>query len=480
VSYGSILSEEIARKMMRLVQSDWYQSLWPHVQIMPDQRSRAYFANTVGGERISNSIEGGILGRGGDITIIDDPQTRRGADSDAEPASSLQGMSDLSTRVTDPRTHAQVLIQQRLHVDDATNWAIENWKDAVHIMLPARFETARACPQDRRTYDGELLWPAVWTDEELRKIELGLAGLDGSGEALSPYAISGQLQQSPIPRGGGVINRTDWNIWPEETPKPEEVRRLPNGDVAVELPQVSQVILSIDTAYSEKQSADFSACIVFGVWSRRSHLVGNRIGAEQPWFAEGRWSDVATPEQIRQEIEDAQEQPRVVLMEACQHLLQQGGGNHHQWQNHHRDDDEDRCQSCEVSPPRHGIPEPAVQRREYDRGHNSPDHRFVVRPNDQREGKRYCDQYGEKTLVFKRAHASHLKAGAGSRLTPRSSVPPISQTVGLPLRHHATPINIITMCKSLIPDSTSRRRGAARHFLPLRVRGAGPVAQSRC
>lgn len=292
VSYGAILSEEIALKMRRLVLGEWYQKRWGHrVKILDDQKSRANFANAAGGERLSNSIEGGILGRGGDIKIIDDPQTRKGADSDAERAESLRGMSDLTTRVTDPRIAAQVLIMQRLNVHDATDWALTNWpKDTVHLMFPARFEPDRACYVDPRGTAGELLWPDVWSSEELAQIERGLSALDG--EILSDYAVSGQLQQNPIPKGGGIVNKDDWSIWPEFAPRVEDLKLLTDGTLYLPLPEVSHVLLSIDTALSEKETADWSACIVFGVWHRPKLIT--TIGVDDP-------------------LDDG-EQPRVVMM----------------------------------------------------------------------------------------------------------------------------------------------------------------------
>lgn len=282
VSYGAILAEEIALKMRRLVMGDWYQSTWgDRVQILEDQKSRANLGNTAGGERLSNSIEGGILGRGGDIQIIDDPQTRKGADSPAERAASLQGMSDLMTRFTDPRITAKILIMQRLHMQDATDWALKNWpKNTVHLMFPARFDSSWPCQQDVRTHDGELLWPSVWTEEELSAIEKGLSALDG--EHLSDYAISGQLQQNPIPRGGGIINPDDWQIWPEHTPRREEMRELPGGLFFIPLPDtISHVILSLDTAMSEENTADYNALVVLGVWHRPKNLV-NIVGYDDP------------------------------------------------------------------------------------------------------------------------------------------------------------------------------------------------------
>ncbi len=288
VSYGAILSEEIALKMRRLVAGDWYQGLWgDRVKMREDQQSRANFANMAGGERMSGSIEGGILGRGADIRIYDDVQTRKGADSIAERSASLQGMADMATRLTDPRTAAQVLIMQRLHERDATDWAIKNWpKDTVWLMFPARFEPDRACDVDPRTYAGELLWPEVWSNEELAKIERGLAALDG--EILSDYAVSGQLQQNPLPRGGGIINKDDWQIWPEWTPNVGDMRTLADGTMFIPLPEVSHVIACLDTALEEKATADWNALVVFGVWHRPRHLIqivgheNNLDDGEQP------------------------------------------------------------------------------------------------------------------------------------------------------------------------------------------------------
>lgn len=266
VSYGATLAEEIALKMRRLVMGEWYQRLWgDRVQLMDDQKSRANFGNAAGGERISNSIEGGILGRGGDIKIIDDPQTRRGADSELERSASLQAMSDLSSRITDPRISAQVLIMQRLHVLDATDWALKNWPtDRVHLMFPARFEPDRACDVDPREKRGELLWPAVWSDEELRTIEMGLKALDG--DRLSDYAVSGQLQQNPVPRGGGIIKREWIQAWPPLKSDGGFPHDMIDARGRIIYPGLEYVVACVDTAFTQKQTADRSAMAVVGVF----------------------------------------------------------------------------------------------------------------------------------------------------------------------------------------------------------------------
>ncbi len=293
VSHTTRFAERLGLAMLRLVESEWYQKHWgDRVRLRQDQSSRGDFANHAGGTRVSNSIEGGIQGHGADIRIADDPLSRRAADSEAERASALQGMSDLTTRITDPRTAAQLLIMQRLNNLDPTDWALKNWpKDTVHLMYPARYDSRRHCMGDPRTRDGELLWPEVWNEEELFKIERGLAALDG--EILSDYSFSAQFQQLPIERGGGIVTADDWQIWPEWTPRAEDMTILPSGEAYVSPPPVSHVVLSLDTALSEKETADWNACVVIGVWHRPRNLV----------------QIVGAPEQI-----DDGEQPRAIVM----------------------------------------------------------------------------------------------------------------------------------------------------------------------
>jgi len=240
--------------------------------------------------------------------IIDDPHSVSGAESAAERESAVRDFREsLSTRVTDPRIAARILIMQRLHEADITDCALEIWPpySTYHLMLPMRFDPNRACPDDIRTREGELLWPAVHPQEEVVRTEINI------GE----YAASGQYQQIPTPRTGGIIQTTDWNVYPEEPPDPSEVRRLPNGQVVLGLPEVSYIVLAVDTAMSEKETADWNACTVTGIWHRRRNQVANTVGVERPWFAT-RWSAANDPEQVLQSVLEDDDQPRAILMEA--------------------------------------------------------------------------------------------------------------------------------------------------------------------
>ena len=132
-----------------------------------------------------------------------------------------------------------------------------------------RFEADTAAFCDQRRRDGDLLWPKVWTEEAVTEREL----------ELGPYATAGQLQQRPVPREGGIISEDDWELWPEWLPQPEQMRMMADGSGYIALPPVSHVILVLDTALSEREGADWNACVKIGIWHRPNRLV-TIIGSE--------------------------------------------------------------------------------------------------------------------------------------------------------------------------------------------------------
>lgn len=167
----------------------------------------------------------------------DDPHKVDGAESDVERERTIRAMREgLTTRVTDPRISARVLVMQRLHSDDATNYALENWPAPVHVMLPMRFEPERYVDFDIRDSEGELLWPEVWDEESVAREE----------RELGSYGASGQLQQIPISRGGGIVSDKLWMLWDDE-----------------EFPEFGTCVASLDTAYKVTESADYNALTVW-------------------------------------------------------------------------------------------------------------------------------------------------------------------------------------------------------------------------
>lgn len=73
---------------------------------------------------------------------------------------------------------------------------------------------------------------------------------------------AGQFQQSPVPRGGGIIKREYWKLWPEAG------EDFLVANPKLEYPAMDYIIASTDTAYSKKQEADYNAIAILGLWRK--------------------------------------------------------------------------------------------------------------------------------------------------------------------------------------------------------------------
>ena len=70
-SYSDKLTLLSSNEFRRLVQSPWYQKLYP-LKFMADQNTKGHMDNEKGGSRQSTSVGGSLLGLGGAIVIGDD------------------------------------------------------------------------------------------------------------------------------------------------------------------------------------------------------------------------------------------------------------------------------------------------------------------------------------------------------------------------------------------------------------------------
>ena len=144
----------------------------------------------------------------------------------------------LPTRLNAPATAARILVGQRICEDDPSNYAVESWPDAIWLMFPLEYEVDRNCPQDTRTEPGELLTPELWPRDAVERMKRGLQGRRKDEPGLSSFAVSALLQQSPVPRGGGIIPVNDWMVWPEFPPPVGDVRRDKKGEIILQLPEL--------------------------------------------------------------------------------------------------------------------------------------------------------------------------------------------------------------------------------------------------
>lgn len=250
-SYAQTLSLRDSVKTRRLIESPWYQERWgDRFALTGDVNTKSRFENTKGGYRLATSVDGTLTGEGGLIIIIDDPHNTKDAESETVRESTLQWWDEsMSTRLNDQEIGAFIVVMQRLHHADLTGHILaKEKKDWTHLMLPMEYEKERHCItnvwgrkfwEDPRKEEGELLCPTRFSR----------AVVDDLARRLGPYAAAGQLQQTPTPRGGGIIKESWWQHWAD-----------------ARYPQCSFILASLDTAFTEKTENDPSALTIWGVF----------------------------------------------------------------------------------------------------------------------------------------------------------------------------------------------------------------------
>lgn len=223
-------------KCRRLIQSAWYQERWP-VTLTGDQNAKTKFENAATGFREAMAFTS-MTGARGDRVILDDPLSVDDGNSVAAlKAAETTFREALPTRVNNDES-AIVVIMQRLHEKDTSGIILTGELGYTHLRLPMRFESERRCVTpyftDPRTVEGELLFPERFSETSVSALE----------KTLGSYATAGQLQQRPVPRGGGLFKDEWWRFWSV-------------------LPAIKHRVVYADTAQKTKEQNDYS---VFQCW----------------------------------------------------------------------------------------------------------------------------------------------------------------------------------------------------------------------
>lgn len=284
-SYSDRLSLQNSTLTRRLILSPWYQERWGNrFTFMEDQNTKTQYDTSAGGSRVSTSVGGGLLGIGGDIIIVDDPHNTEQAESEAERLTALNWWKEISTtRLNNAKLSPIIVIMQRLHEEDVSGQILSSeWAgEFTHLMIPMEYEWRRHCvtsigwedprglvdgtgelgdteaslvgidPDGTRVpafngaepeleeREGEIMWPERFGPKELARIK----------HELGTYMSSGRLQQAPVPDKGGIFERGWWNVW-----------EPPDG----KFPPMEPIIVSLDTAFTEKEQNSPTGCTVWG------------------------------------------------------------------------------------------------------------------------------------------------------------------------------------------------------------------------
>jgi hypothetical protein len=92
-----------------------------------------------------------------------------------------------------------------------------------------------------------LAWPARFPRDRVKEFEY----------ELGQYAFAGQYQQSPTPRKGGIFKREYWQPYVVESTGPRKGM----------WPDFEFVLVSVDSAFTEKEENDPTGCTTWGIWT---------------------------------------------------------------------------------------------------------------------------------------------------------------------------------------------------------------------
>ena len=285
------LSIRFGRKTKNLLESDEYSKVFPNVTLATDSKAAGRWESNHGGEYFAAGVGGAITGRGADLLVIDDPHSEQ----DALSPTVLDGHYEWYT--SGPR--------QRLQPGGAIVLVMTRWsvKDLTGRLLAAQ-------AKDENTDQWEIVeFPAVINDKPMWGNFWDMEGLDKVKASIPLTKWQAQWMQAPTSEEGAIIKREWWRTWEDE-----------------EIPKLQYVIQSYDTAYSKKETADYSAITTWGVFEPEEDSKPNLILLDAK---RGRWN---FPELKKKAMEEYKYwEPEAVLIEAkasglpLTHELQKSG-----------------------------------------------------------------------------------------------------------------------------------------------------------
>ena len=276
-SYSATLTERDNGRFRDLIASPLYQKMYGPLKTTVEgktfgveirNKTTVKVINTSTGWKLASSVGGVGTGERGHRVVCDDLHNVKEAESETIRTETVRWFREsVSSRFNDLETGALVIVMQRVHELDVAGVILDLELDYCHLMIPWEYDSSRQVDDDgnpKQTaigwtdprydenhpydHDGEPAWPERFSVQSMARTK----------KEVGPFAFSGQFQQSPSPRGGGIFQRDWWECWDS-----------PDG----KFPALEYVVASLDPAATEKQQNDPSGFTVWGVFNNEK---GNR------------------------------------------------------------------------------------------------------------------------------------------------------------------------------------------------------------
>jgi|TARA_R110000803_G_scaffold25083_1_gene59980 predicted phage terminase large subunit-like protein len=226
------LAVRFGRKVRNIIDSEDYQKVFPNLKLQADNKSAGRWTTNQDGESFYAGVGGAITGRGADLLIIDDPHSEQ----DALSPTAMESAYEWYT--SGPRQRLQpggiiIIVMTRWSTKDLVGKVLKN-QSADHADQWEIVEFPAIMPDTETP-----LWPEYWKKEELLSVKASL-----------PIAKwNSQWLQNPTAEAGSIVKREWWNRWEED-----------------DVPPYSYIIQSYDTAFSKKETADYSAITTWAIF----------------------------------------------------------------------------------------------------------------------------------------------------------------------------------------------------------------------
>ena len=279
------------RKAKNLIESTEYERVFPEVRLAADSKAAGRWESNHKGEYFAAGVGGAITGRGADLLIIDDPHSEQ----DALSPSVLDSHYEWYT--SGPR--------QRLQPGGAIVLVMTRWsvKDLTGRLLAAQGK------EDMSDEWEVVEFPAIINDKPMWGNFWTMKGLQGVKASIPLTKWQAQWMQQPTSEEGAIIKREWWRTWEKE-----------------KIPKLQYIIQSYDTAFSSKETADYSAITTWGVFEPEEGAKPNLILLDAK---RGRWNFPELKDIAQKEYKYWE--PEAVLIEAkasglpLTHELQKAG-----------------------------------------------------------------------------------------------------------------------------------------------------------
>jgi hypothetical protein len=230
-SHTAELAQRFGRMIRNLVADERYKELFPDFLLSADSKAAGRWDTSHGGEAFFIGKGGAMTGRGGNVVILDDILDEQDALSNTAMENTWEWYQSGPRQRLQPNG-AIIVINTRWKTDDLSGRLLK-LQGGIKADKWEILEFPAILPS------GGPLWPEYWKLEELEAVK----------HTIGLQKWNAQWQQTPTADEGAILKREWWQRW-----KPEEP------------PLVEYIIQSYDTAYSKKETADYSVITTWGVF----------------------------------------------------------------------------------------------------------------------------------------------------------------------------------------------------------------------